>query len=102
MLNGDDFGTIGESGEIQTAGNRQPVDQDRAAAAQSLPAALARAKQPKFLLEDFDKILVRADVGRNLAAVEFESDGFTGVFHLNHLPAADQPRCGAPDRPPRV
>ena len=102
MLNGDDFGTIGESGEIQTAGNRQPVDQDRATAAQSLPTALARPKQSKFLLEDFDKILVHVDVGRNLAAVEFEADGFTGVSHLNHLPAAGQPRCGAPDRPPRA
>src|SRR5687768_15079163 len=41
----DDFGAVEEGRQVEAAGNRAAVDEHRAAAAQALAAALARAEQ---------------------------------------------------------
>ncbi len=64
---------VGEGREIETTRHRRAVDQHRAAAAQALRAAFARAEQVEALLQHFDEILVRRDLGADLLAVEGES-----------------------------
>src|SRR5207302_811366 len=53
-LDGRYFAALGERSEIQAAGHGAAVDEHRAAAAQALPAAFARAEQAECVLQDFD------------------------------------------------
>src|SRR5262249_58337243 len=48
--------------------------QHGAAAAQALAAALARAHQIEFALQQLDEVVMRLDLGRDLLAVEGEAD----------------------------
>ena len=61
--------------EVEAAGHRLAVHQHGAAAAQALPAALARAEQIEFASAALDEVVVRRDLGRDRPAVEGEADG---------------------------
>src|SRR5690349_12538894 len=74
MLDGIQFGAVDERGEIQAAGDRAAVDQDGAAAAQALAAALARPEQAELLLQHVDQVVMRRDLGGNGVAIEGEAD----------------------------
>ena len=91
-------GAVGEGGEIEAARHGGAVDDDRAAAAQALAAALARAEEVEALLQHLDEGLVRADLGRDLAAVEGEADGARALGHLRPLRASRRARATPPRR----
>jgi hypothetical protein len=70
VLDCDDVCALDERRQIEAAGDRLSIDEHRAATAQSLTAALARAEERELLLQQFDEIVVRRDLGRNRFAVE--------------------------------
>src|SRR2546423_14671397 len=53
---------LGERREVQTARHRRAVDEHRAAAAEALPAALARPVQTERVAQHLDQRLVRRDL----------------------------------------
>src|SRR5216117_4098826 len=53
-LDGRYFAALGERSEIQAAGHGAAVDEHRAAAAQALPAALARAEDAERAVRDLE------------------------------------------------
>src|SRR6516165_4334135 len=73
-LDGAHLGAVDERGQVEAAGNGRAVHQHGAAAAQSLAAALARAHQIEFALQQLDEVVMRLDLGRDLLAVEGEAD----------------------------
>src|SRR2546428_7946650 len=79
ILDGRYFAAFGERGEIQTAGHGASVDEYRAAAAQALPAALARAEEAECALQNLDQRLVRRHLRLHRLAVQAEAD-FTSHF----------------------
>ena len=74
VLDGDDLGAVEKDRERQTARHRLAVHQHGAAAAQALPAALARAEQSELRLQHFDHVVMRLHLGRDRPAVEGEID----------------------------
>src|SRR5439155_508004 len=56
-LDGRYFAALGERSEIQAAGHGVAIDEDRAAAAQALPAAFARAEEAECVLQNLDQRL---------------------------------------------
>ena len=68
------LGAVDERGQVEAAGDRRAVHQHGAAAAHALPAALARAHQIEFALQQLDEVVMRLDLGRDLLAVEGEAD----------------------------
>src|SRR5262249_20421468 len=66
---------VDEGGEVEATGDGRAVHQHGAAAAHALPAALARAHQIEFALQQLDEIVMRLDLGRDLLAIEREADG---------------------------
>src|SRR5580704_2546674 len=75
MLDGHHLGAVRKRSKKQAARHRDAIDQDGAAAAQALGAALTRPEQIEALLQHLDQILVRRDLGRDRLAVEAEMDG---------------------------
>src|SRR5436190_20601766 len=75
ILDGRYLAALGERSQIQTAGHGTAVDEHRAAAAQALPAALARAEQAEGVLQNLDQRLVRRHLRLDRLAVQAESDG---------------------------
>src|SRR5215471_6378053 len=73
-LDGAHLGAVDEGGEVEAAGDGRAVDQHGAAAAHALPAALARAHEIEFALQQLDEVVMRLDLGRDLLAVEGEAD----------------------------
>src|SRR5438094_3017571 len=63
-----------QGGEVQTPRHRGAVDQHRAAAAQALAAAFARAVEAELLAQHLDERLVRRDLRLNAGAVQPELD----------------------------
>ena len=74
------LGAVDERREIEAARHGAAVDQHRAAAAQALAAAFARAGEIEFALQHVDEIMMRLDVGRDRLAVEREADGARAVM----------------------
>src|SRR6516164_4939799 len=68
------LGAVDERGQVEAAGDGRAVHQHGAAAAHALPAALARAHQIEFALQQLDEVVMRLDLGRDLLAVEGEAD----------------------------
>ena len=64
LLDGRDLGAFGKDRQRETAGHRLAVEQHRAAAAQALAAALARAGERELPLQHFDQIVMRLDCRR--------------------------------------
>src|SRR5262245_59912070 len=73
-LDGPHLGAVDEGGQVEAAGDGRAVHQHGAAAAQSLAAALARAHQIEFALQQLDEVVMRLDLGRDLLAVEGKAD----------------------------
>src|SRR3989449_4997166 len=71
-LDGRYFAALGERSEIQAAGHGAAVDEHRAAAAEALPAAFARAEEAECVLQDFDQRLVRRHLRLHRLAVQAE------------------------------
>src|SRR5438105_10329615 len=69
-----DLRAFGERREIKAAGHGDAVDEHRAAAAQPLAAAFARAVQAELLAQHFDQRLVRRDLRLDALAVQREAD----------------------------
>src|SRR6516162_10128428 len=65
---------VDERGQVEAAGDGRAVHQHGAAAAHALPAALARAHEIEFTLQQLDEVVMRLDFGRDLLAVEGEAD----------------------------
>ena len=95
VLDGDHLGAVHERREIEAARHRAAVDQHRAAAAQALAAALARAMQVA-LLQQLDQVLVHADLGGNLGAVEGEIGSCVSCHSPSMGFAALNPSYGIP------
>src|SRR5262249_5505995 len=74
------------------AGHSSVVNQHRAAAAQALRAALARAEEIEAIAQHFDDGVVGRDLGCDFLAVEGEMDG-AGHAGLT-VAVAEQPRVG--------
>src|SRR5579871_916705 len=74
MLDGCDAFSVDANGKIETARDRDIVDQDRTAAAQSLAATLTRAEQPQFM-QQFNEIAMRGNRGAHGASVERKANG---------------------------
>ena len=72
MLDRDHLAAVEKDREREAARNRLAVDQHGAAAAQALPAALARAGERELRLQHFDDVVVRLHVGGDRPAVEGE------------------------------
>src|SRR5262249_15725680 len=68
------LGAVDEGGQVEAAGDGHAVHQHGAAAAQALAAALARAHQIEFALQQLDEVVMRLDLGRDLLAVEGGAD----------------------------
>src|SRR5260370_4696617 len=68
------LGTIDKGGQVEAAGDSFAVHQHGAAAAHSLPTALARAHEIELVLQHLDEIVMRLDFGPHLLAVEAEAD----------------------------
>src|SRR5215470_14370258 len=84
LLHGGHTLAVRERREVEAAGHSSVVNQHRAAAAQALRAALARAEEIKAIAQHFDDGVVGRDLGCDLLAVEGEMDraghvGLTGV-----------------------
>src|SRR5262249_47923642 len=84
MLDSSHLGAIEKASKVKAAGNGSAVHQNRAAAAHSLPAALARAGPVELALQQFDDIVIRLHFGRNRLAVESEADG-ASAWHAHRL-----------------
>src|SRR5262249_39968868 len=85
---------VDEGRKIEATGDGAAIDQDCAAAAETLRATLARAEQIKPLAQDLDDGLVHTDFGARLLAVEGETNG---AAHLSP-PAARRGRHRARGR----
>src|SRR5262249_18712783 len=83
---------VGEHGKKQTAGDGAAVEDDGAATAQPLGAALARPAEPE-LLQQLDQILMRRHGRGDRLAVEREVDR-ARVSQGNHSSASGLP-CAA-------
>ena len=81
---------IDERGQIQAARHGRAVHEHRAAAAQSLPAALARAEQAELALQHLDHRLVYRDPGGDRPAVEREADR-PPVFVIHQSSSSGRP-----------
>src|SRR6266567_3327256 len=93
MLDRHDLGAVGEDRKEETPRHRLAVDQHRAAAAQALGAALARAEEVEALLQELHEVLVRRDFGRDLLAVEGEMDRAHGASLLERRVARGAERA---------
>src|SRR5215470_17686526 len=78
VLNGLHHGAVGERREVEAARDGAAVDDQGAAAAQSLAAALARAIEMEIVAHDFEQAVMCADLRGDLFAVEREGDGSPG------------------------
>src|SRR5215471_2635732 len=90
-LDGRNASAVGANREVETAGNGDPIDENRAAAAKPLTAAFARTTKAE-LVQELDEIEVRLDDRARLAAVEGEAD-FAGRAHSSSpigFPAASR------------
>src|SRR4051794_14905431 len=90
MLDRDNLGAIGERRQVQTARYRIPVDQYRAAAAQSLSAAFTRAEQVEMLAQYIDQAEMRRNGHLDGAAVQREADRARCGTH-NHSSGSGSP-----------
>ena len=90
-LDGRDLLAVHERREIEAARHGGAVDQHRAAAAQPLRAALARAEQLEAVAQDFDDRLVLGDLRRYRLAVEGEIDGAHHLLQRLALRSAQRP-----------
>src|SRR5687768_4740220 len=72
---------VDECGEVEASGHGGPIDQHRAAAAESLAAAFPRAEETEIPLEHLDDRVVRRDGRPYRAAVERELDSSFGCGH---------------------
>ena len=78
-----DLRAIDERSKIEAARYRHSIHQYRAASAQSLATAFARAIQAKLALQHLHQILMHRDVRAYLTAIKRETDGSSRVFaHL--------------------
>src|SRR6266581_6515695 len=68
------FSSVHKSRQVKTPANRDAVHDCSAAAAESLPAALASAKKTEVATQNLEQGLVSGDLGNCRPAVEFESD----------------------------
>src|SRR5690348_10887308 len=68
------LGAVGKDGQEQARRNRFRIDDDRAAPAQTLAAAFARATQIELVLQDVDEVLIRHHVCRNRHSVQLEAN----------------------------
>src|SRR5437762_3538628 len=89
VLDGQNLGAIGERCEVKTTRHGVAVDQHGAAAAQSLPAALACAEQVELLAQQLDQAQMRREGCLDGAAVECEADRTDAHRNLKGL--EDQP-----------
>src|SRR5260370_88081 len=71
-------GAVREGRKVQAARDCAAVDDQGAAPAQSLAAALAGAIETEIVAHHFEQAVVRGDLRRNLFAVEREGDGAGG------------------------
>src|SRR6266481_8064372 len=77
----------------QAAGDRAAVDDQGAAPAQSLAAALACAVETELVAHHFEQAVMRGDLRRHLFAIEAEGDGSGGGHRACLLPQpAPSPR----------
>ena len=95
-FNRDHFCAIEERGQIQTARHGRPVHDHRAAPAQALPAALARAKQAELALKDFDHRLVDRHPGHHRPVIEHEANRPALFAFISRPPSAGLPPCESP------
>src|SRR5882672_4121287 len=63
---------FGERREVQAPGHRGALDQHGAAAAEPLPAALARAVEPERVAQHLNQRLVRRDLRLDAFTIELE------------------------------
>src|SRR5207247_6475172 len=82
-----DFSPVHKSRQVKTTANRDAVHDCRAASAESLPAALASAKETEVAPQNLEQRLVCGDLGDCRPAVEFESDRPPVVLLHQSLPS---------------
>src|SRR5712671_6085427 len=93
IFNGLHHGAVREGSKVQAARHRAAVDDQGAAPAQSLAAALAGAIETEIVAHHFEQAVVRGDLRRNLFAIEREGDGAGGGHRACLLPQpASSPR----------
>src|SRR6185295_13030347 len=71
---GEDLFLVGQSRKVEAARDGLAIDQHGAAAAQPLPATLARAVQAERLPQHLDQALVRRDLRLDRFAIQPEAD----------------------------
>src|SRR2546423_362012 len=72
--------SLGQGGEVEATGHGGAVDQYRAAAAQPLAAAFARAEEPELLAQHLDQRLVRRHLRLDAFTVKPELDRAPHLF----------------------
>lgn len=68
-FDGDYFGSIDKSSEIQAAANSETIHERRAAATQALSAAFPSTKQTEVTTQHIDESFVRCNVRRDRSPV---------------------------------
>src|SRR3954467_6929005 len=76
----NDFPALRQAGQIEASGARRAVDEQGAAAAQALPAALARAMQAECIAQHFDQGFVRRDLRLDAFPVQLEANRLSHFF----------------------
>src|ERR1700719_3612674 len=85
VLDGFHRGAIRKGREIQATGNRAAIDDQGAAAAQSLATAFACAIEAEVVAHHFEQTVMGGDPRRDLLAVEGEGDGAGRGHHASSI-----------------
>src|SRR5207249_11714582 len=82
-----DFSPVHKSRQVKTTANRDPVHDCRAASAESLPSALASAKETEVAPHNLELRLACGDLGACRPAVAFASDRLPVVLLHPSIPS---------------